>query len=88
MTDQLIDVGYVIFMLPAVVFIRHLKANRQIGGCCIAFAVLSTCMAASKNAATILALRFFIGVASVFLQGISVYTSMWYKRDEIATRGG
>lgn len=45
-------------------------------------------MAAAKNAATVLALRILFGFASTFLQALTLYTSLWYKRDELATRGG
>lgn len=43
-------------------------------------------MAAAKNAATVLALRILFGFASTFLQALTLYTSLWYKRDELATR--
>ncbi|RFU80358.1 hypothetical protein TARUN_1824 [Trichoderma arundinaceum] len=35
-----------------------------------------------------LALRVLIGAATAFLQSLTLYTSLWYKRDEIATRAG
>ncbi|OPB46934.1 hypothetical protein A0O28_0070580 [Trichoderma guizhouense] len=79
-------VGYVICIIPANLSIRFFKAHRQVGGCVIAFATLSCCMAAAKNAATVLALRILFGFASTFLQALTLYTSLWYKRDELATR--
>lgn len=45
-------------------------------------------MAAAKNAGGILALRILFGFVSAFLQALSLYTSMWYKRNELATRTG
>lgn len=54
----------------------------------ILFATLSCSMAAAKNAGTVLALRIIFGFVSTFLQALSLYTSMWYKRNEMATRSG
>ncbi|KAL6873025.1 major facilitator superfamily domain-containing protein [Trichoderma novae-zelandiae] len=68
--------------------IRFFKAHRQIGGCLIIVATLSCCMAAAKNAATGLALRILFGSASTFLQALTLYTSLWYKRNELAIRSG
>ncbi|KAL7896831.1 MFS general substrate transporter [Trichoderma sp. SZMC 28014] len=81
-------VGYMLFIIPAYLTVRSFKANRQIGGCVILFATFSCCTAAAKNAATVLALRVLIGAATAFLQSLSLYTSLWYKRDEMATRSG
>lgn len=81
-------VGYVICIIPANLSIRFFKAHRQIGGCVIIFATLSCCMAAAKNAAAVLALRILFGFASTFLQALTLYTSLWYKRNELAIRSG
>ncbi|OAA60323.1 Major facilitator superfamily domain, general substrate transporter [Niveomyces insectorum RCEF 264] len=81
-------VGYALCILPANLLVRILRADRQIGGCVIIFATLSCCMAAAKNAGGVLALRIIFGFASAFLQGLGLYTSMWYKRNELATRTG
>ncbi|KAL7946067.1 MFS general substrate transporter [Trichoderma barbatum] len=81
-------VGYVICIIPANLSIRFFKAHRQIGGCVILFATLSCCMAAAKNAAAILALRILFGFVSTFLQALTLYTSLWYKRNELASRSG
>lgn len=45
-------------------------------------------MAAAKNSATVLALRIIFGFVSTFLQALTLYTSLWYKRNEQATRSG
>jgi 4-amino-4-deoxy-L-arabinose transferase-like glycosyltransferase len=45
-------------------------------------------MAAAKNAGTVLALRIVFGFASAFLQALTLYITMWYKRNEMATRTG
>ncbi|KAK5994137.1 High-affinity nicotinic acid transporter-like protein [Cladobotryum mycophilum] len=81
-------VGYVICIIPANLSIRFFKAHRQIGGCVILFATLSCCMAAAKNAASVLSLRILFGFVSTFLQALTLYTSLWYRRNELATRSG
>ncbi|KAF2100206.1 MFS general substrate transporter [Rhizodiscina lignyota] len=81
-------IGYVICILPANLSVRFLKPHRQIGGCVVLFAILSCCMADAKNAGTVLALRIIFGFISAFLQALTIYTSMWYKKNELATRTG
>ena len=75
-------------MLPGMLILRVIGPHRQIGGATAVFGVLVCCLAASKKYGTVLALRILIGVFQSLNQGISVYTSLWYKRDELATRGG
>lgn len=45
-------------------------------------------MAAATNSGSILALRIIFGFVSTFLQALTLYTSLWYKRNELATRTG
>lgn len=54
----------------------------------MAFGTFVCCMSAARSTAAILGLRFLVGMASVFVQGLSIYLSLWYKRDEVVTRGG
>ncbi len=44
-------------------------------------------MGAAENYATVVALRILIGFAQAFIQGTGLYGSLWWKRDEVATRG-
>ena len=75
-------------MLPGMLCLRVIGPHRQLGGATIVFGVLVCCFAASKSYPTILALRVLVGMFQSLNQGISIYTSLWYKRDEVATRGG
>lgn len=60
----------------------------QMGGATVIFGALLCGMSAAQNYHTVLALRILIGSAQAFIQGLGLYTSLWYKRDEVATRGG
>lgn len=65
-----------------------LRPNLQLGGTALAFGALLAIMSAAQNYATVLSLRVLIGGTQAFMQGLSVYFTLWYKRDELATRGG
>lgn len=67
---------------------RFLKPNRALGGGIIFFAVMLCGMSAAQNYATILALRILLGVGQAFVPTLTIFTSLLYKRDELATRSG
>lgn len=81
-------VGYMVFMLPANLGMRVIGPPRQLGLAVIFFGVCGTCLAASKNYATVIGLRVLIGMGEAFVQVGLLYFSFWYKRDEVATRAG
>jgi MFS family permease len=47
--------------------------------------VFSICTA--KSYAAVVGLRVGVGIGEAFLQAGPLYLSLWYKRDELATRG-
>lgn len=75
-------------MLPGNICLRYVMPHMQLGGSVITFGVLVACMAAAQNYHTILALRILVGASQAFIQGLGLYVTLWYKRDEVATRGG
>jgi hypothetical protein len=75
-------------MLPGNICLRYILPNWQLGGSIIIFGLLVTSMSAAQNYDTILALRILVGATQAFIQGLGLYISLWYKRDEIATRSG
>lgn len=75
-------------MLPGNICLRLFTPHRQLGGSAIIFGALLIGMSAAQNYATVLALRTLVGAAEAFMQGLTVYYSRWYKRDEVATRAG
>ncbi|KAH0536475.1 hypothetical protein FGG08_006656 [Glutinoglossum americanum] len=67
---------------------RVVSPPKLLGVAIVFFGVCSTCLAAAKNYASILALRVLIGAGQAFVQVGSLYLSIWYKRNEVATRAG
>ena len=82
------DVGYMIFMLPVNLSLRKLKANRSIGTAVMLFGVIMCSLSVAKSFSAVIGLRFLLGVGQSFIQGLTMYTSLWYQRDELGTRSG
>jgi MFS family permease len=81
-------VGYIVFLLPANLMSRYLGPNRTVGAAVVSFGVVLCCMGVAKNYETVLALRILLGAAQAYVQFLTVYISLWYKRDEVAWRTG
>ena len=75
-------------MIPANLFLRVVGPHRQLGAAVIAFGVMICCLSAAKTSGAVLGIRIMVGCFQAFIQGLGVYQSFWYKRDEIATRAG
>jgi MFS family permease len=75
-------------MFPGNVLLRWSPPWLLIGVAIIIFGMLLCVMSAAHNYQTVLALRILIGLAQAMVQGIGMYSSLWYKRNELATRGG
>ena len=73
-------------MLPSNLFIRLFGPKLTITTACISFGVCVTCLAAAKNWQTVAAIRVLIGLTESLISGLWIYSSVWYKRDEVATR--
>lgn len=83
-----IVVGYMVFILPANIAMRVVGPPRQLGIAVIFFGVCSTCLSAAHAYGSVLGLRLLLGLGEAFVQVGLLYFSMWYKRDEVATRAG
>ncbi|KAL2436723.1 High-affinity nicotinic acid transporter [Exophiala dermatitidis] len=81
-------IGYGISMFPANLTAKKFKPNRSLGVACMFFGVCLCGMAEAKNYSTILALRILLGCGQGFVQMAMIYCSIWYRRDEMATRTG
>ncbi|PYH94485.1 retrograde regulation protein 2 [Aspergillus ellipticus CBS 707.79] len=79
-------VGYMIVMLPANLALRKLKANRAIGTAIVFFGIIMCCLSTARTYSVVMALRFLMGTGQAFIQGLTMYTSLWYRRDELGTR--
>ncbi|KAJ9603715.1 hypothetical protein H2200_011901 [Cladophialophora chaetospira] len=84
---SLFFIGYLVFILPGNLLLRLLTPPIVLGGTALAFGAILIGMSGAQNYSTVLALRILLGSAQAFMQGLSLYSSLWYKRDEIATRG-
>lgn len=81
-------VGYILFLLPANFMSRYFRPNRTLGVAVVSFGIVLCGMGAAKNYASILALRILLGATQAYVQFLTVYISLWYKRDEVAWRTG
>ncbi|KAH8799083.1 major facilitator superfamily domain-containing protein [Xylogone sp. PMI_703] len=80
-------IGYIVLQLPANLAMRVVAPSYQIGsGACILFGVCSMSLAAARNYGPVMGLRVLIGIWEAFVQVGLLYISIWYKRDESATR--
>ncbi|KIW39102.1 uncharacterized protein PV06_08913 [Exophiala oligosperma] len=79
-------VGYTLFAWPGNIGLKYVRPSWMFGCCSLLFGGFLVAMAGSHNYATPLALRILIGSAQAFMQGVGLYVTQWYKRDEIATR--
>lgn len=75
-------------MLPANIINGMLKPNRAIGIAAIFWGACLCGMSRAENYAAVMVLRVCLGAGQAFVTTLSIYTSLWYKRDEIATRVG
>ena len=73
--------------LPAILALRVIPPNYVFGIAVMAFGVFSTCLSQSKSYAVIV-LRLLIGTAEAFVQSGWVFLSLWYRKEELATRTG
>ncbi|KAF9110196.1 hypothetical protein BGX27_006662 [Mortierella sp. AM989] len=82
-------VGYVIFEIPSNIMLKKIGPSKWITIVMIAWGTIMMAMAAVKDAAGLLAARFFLGLAESGLFPGSVYLiSLWYTRSEQAFRNG
>ncbi|OIW32824.1 MFS general substrate transporter [Coniochaeta ligniaria NRRL 30616] len=84
---QLFFVGYVLFMLPANIFLRWIRPYYLVGGAIVCFGTFLCGMSAAHTYGAVLGTRILIGAAQAFVQGIGMYSSLWYTRRELAIRG-
>lgn len=82
----MIVIGYAVSMFPANLTARKFKPNRSLGVAVVFFGICCCGMAEAKNYATILGLRICLGIGQGFIQMAPIYCSLWYRRDELATR--
>jgi len=81
-------VGYIICMIPSNIMLRVIPPHMFFGVPVILFGVFACAMASARSYGAVLTIRILIGGCQSFVQSLSTYASLWYKRDEVATRAG
>ncbi|OZJ04848.1 hypothetical protein BZG36_02616 [Bifiguratus adelaidae] len=80
-------IGYILFEIPSNLLMKKIGPRTWIPIVMVAWSLVMMCMVACKNAAGLLAARFFLGVAEAGLfPGVIFYLSLWYNRSEQASR--
>lgn len=80
-------VGYVIGEIPSNIILTRVRPSIWIPTMELTWAVLTFCLCRAKNAETIYALRFLIGLAeSTFYPGMQYIIGSWYRKEELAKR--
>ncbi|KAI5119148.1 hypothetical protein M0805_005227 [Coniferiporia weirii] len=80
-------VSYVIFEVPANMFLTRCRPSLFLSGVCILWGGVAACMAAGKSWQQIAGIRFCLGIVEAgFAPGIAFYLSSWYKKHELARR--
>ncbi|KAI1328016.1 putative pantothenate transporter [Xylariaceae sp. FL0255] len=80
-------IGYIIFQLPGTLLVKKIGPPKQFFGAMVIWGVLTTVQVCIHDFHALLIMRFFIGAAEAFVQGVVFYLSFWYTFDELATRG-
>ncbi len=75
-------------MLPGNILLRWIPPYLLVGLSILTFGALLCGMSAMETYGAMIALRILIGCAQSLVQGIGIYSSLWYTRTEVATRGG
>ncbi|KAJ8103705.1 putative pantothenate transporter [Lipomyces tetrasporus] len=80
-------IGYIVCQIPGNILMRAIGPNVQLGGAMIGWGLATTVMCEAKNWQAIAGLRVLIGAIEAFLQAGPLYLTLWYRREELATRG-
>ncbi|KAH8887990.1 MFS general substrate transporter, partial [Thozetella sp. PMI_491] len=80
---MLFFVGYAAFEGPVFVLIRKFHAPSVYAISLLIFGMCAILMAFAKSYAAVLVLRLFIGLGEAAVMTAFLYTSLWYRREEI-----
>ncbi|KAJ9643658.1 hypothetical protein H2204_001803 [Knufia peltigerae] len=85
---SLFYVGYIVFQLPGDLFLRKVTPPIQLCLAMVSWGLVTTLLSQARNYATLAGLRVVIGAAEAFVQAAPLYVTLWYKRNELASRIG
>lgn len=72
-------------MFPANIVLKAIPPRVVIGGACVVFGSLSAGLGGTQNYATLISLRLLVGCSQAMIQGLTMYASLWFRRNEMAT---
>ena len=75
-------------MLPANILLRKISPHMLIGGTVVVFGAFVCAVGGAQNYSTVLALRILTGCAQSFVNGFTIYATVWFQRDELASIAG
>ncbi|OCF32114.1 allantoate permease [Kwoniella heveanensis BCC8398] len=82
-TSAVIYFGAILAIIPSLALMQKLPTNLYISTMVLLWGVITMCMAASKNYADLIGIRFLLGCfESVIFAGFGLIISMWYTREE------
>ncbi|KAF3026504.1 hypothetical protein E8E14_013484 [Neopestalotiopsis sp. 37M] len=80
-------VGYVLAQIPSNMFLAGIRPSIYLPGCMALWGLLSVLTGLVQNAASLYAVRFFLGIVeAAFLPGALFLISSWYRRSEMGFR--
>ncbi|PLB46141.1 MFS general substrate transporter [Aspergillus steynii IBT 23096] len=80
-------VAYGVFEAPSNILLKKLRPSKWIAFLMVSWGALTISLGASKNPATVIALRFLLGIFEAGLfPGLVYYLTFWYKTDERSMR--
>lgn len=88
LTCAVLVTGYMLVELAAGILLRIYPPRFMIGGACLCFGLFATCMATVKSYAPLIVLRVLLGLAEGVGYNVYLYSSLWYKPNEMARRIG
>ena len=75
-------------MLPGNISLKVFPPHYILGGSALLFGTFLSAASGARGYGTIISMRVLIGAVQAFIQGLGLYVTIWYRRDEVATRGG
>lgn len=77
-----------VFELPAALSLRIFQPPHVYGIAIALFGAFACCLSIARTYAVVMVLRLLIGIGEAVVQTGFVYLSLWYLKDELATRYG
>ncbi|KAF7541244.1 hypothetical protein G7054_g682 [Neopestalotiopsis clavispora] len=84
---SIFSAGYIAMQLPSSILMTKVRPSLFLPGCMITWAIVSGCTAATNSPASLLIVRFILGlVEAPFFPGAIYYLSCWYTKKELGIR--